>query len=224
MEWFSEWWTSLGLFLQIMYCIALPATIILIIQAVMIILGFGGDGDLGVDISDTSGLDLPGTDIAGADMPDVTDFSDTVITNDGGNPSDLGTMHFFTIQGFITFLTVFGWAGIICYGATKNLILTVFVAFALGALAMFGVAKLMQLSNKLTQNGTINMRNLLGAKGTVYLIIPASGKGKGKVNITTDERSLEFDAITDGSEPISNGAEIMVTDIRTGNLLVVEKI
>lgn len=222
MEWFSEWWAGLGLFLQIMYCIALPATIILIIQAIMIILGFGGDGDMGVDMSDTSGLDLPDVDMP--DIPDGTDFSDTIITHDGGNPSDLGTMHFFTIQGFITFLTVFGWSGIICYGTTNNLILTVFVAFALGALAMLGVAKLMQVSGKLAQNGTINMRNLLGAKGTVYLVIPATGKGKGKVNITTDERSLEFDAITDGSDPISDGSEIRVTDIRTGNLLVVEKI
>lgn len=217
MEWFSEWWSGLGVFLQVMYCIALPATIILIIQSIMIILGFGGDGDMGVDVSDTSGLDVP-------DMADSVDFSDTVTTHDGGNPSDMGTMHFFTVQGFITFLTIFGWSGIICYGSTNNIFLTVIVAFALGALAMFGVAKLMQLSGKLAQNGTINMRNLLGAKGTVYLVIPASGEGKGKVNITTDERSLEFDAITDGKDSIGNGSEIRVTDIRTGNLLVVEKI
>lgn len=227
MEWFSEWWSGLGIFLQVMYCIALPATIILIIQAVMIILGFGGDGDMGVDVSDTSGLDAPDVNMINTDIPDIpdaADITDAVTTHDGGNPSDMGTMHFFTIQGFITFLTVFGWSGIICYGSTNNIFLTVIVAFVLGALAMFGVAKLMQLSGKLAQNGTINMRNLLGAKGTVYLVIPASGEGKGKVNITTDERSLEFDAITDGKDSIGNGAEIRVTDIRTGNLLVVEKI
>ena len=224
MEWFSAWWESLGLFLQIMYCIALPATIILIIQAVMIILGFGGDSDIGIDVSDTSGLDIPDASVSGADIPDGADFSDAVSVTDGGNPADMGTLHFFTIQGIITFLTIFGWSGIICYGSTKNLVLSVIVAFVLGALAMFGVAKLMQLSGKLVQNGTINMRNLLGAKGTVYLIIPASGKGKGKENITTEERCLEFDAITDGSEPIANGEAIRVTDIRTGNLLVVEKV
>lgn len=224
MEWFSQWWAGLGIFLQIMYCIALPATIILIIQAIMIILGFGGDGDMGVDVSDTSGLDLPDADISGADIPDGTVISDTVITGDGGNPADLGTMHFFTVQGFITFLTIFGWSGIICYSSTSNLILSVIIALVLGALAMLGVAKIMQLSGRLAQNGTINMRNLLGAKGTVYLVIPATGEGKGKVNITTEERCLEFDAITDGKDPIPNGEAVRVTDIRTGNLLVVEKV
>ena len=89
---------------------------------------------------------------------------------------------------------------------------------------MYGVAKLLQATAKLAQNGTLNVKNLLGASGTVYLVIPADGKGSGKVTVTTDERCLEFDAITESGEALPDGTPIRVTDIRTGNVLVVEKI
>lgn len=223
MEWFSEWWGSLALFSQIMYCVALPATIILLIQAVMIIIGFGPDNDMGVDTSDTSGLDGDMSGADGVDAVDPSDLTDIKDVHDGGNPADAGSMHFFTIQGFVTFLAVFGWSGVILFGSTQNIIISVIAALVLGLAAMFGVAKLLQVTAKLAQNGTVNTRNLLGAKGTVYLVIPASGNGKGKVNVVTDERFLEYDAITDGDEILPNGTPVRVTDIRTGNVLVVER-
>lgn len=221
MEWFSEWWNGLELFTQVMYCVALPSTLILIIQSIMIIAGFGGDG-AGVNPSDTSGLG--DVDISGGDIGDISDVSDIPDVSDGGNPADLGTLHFFTIQGVITFLCVFGWSGVLIYDGTKNIVISLICAFVLGALAMYGVAKLLQATAKLAQNGTLNVKNLLGASGTVYLVIPADGKGSGKVTVTTDERCLEFDAITESGEALPDGTPIRVTDIRTGNVLVVEKL
>ncbi len=224
MEWFVEWWKNLGLFLQIMYCVALPSTLVLLIQTVMIIIGFGGDG-AGVNPSDTSGMDAMdslGT-LAGIDVGDSATINPEAIDPaDGGNPADFGAMHFFTVQGFITFLCVFGWAGVITYTLTLNVIISIIVAFVLGLAAMFGVAKLLQLISRLAQNGTINVKNLLGATGTVYLVIPADGKGK--VMINTDERCLEYEAITDSGETLGDGTAVRVIDIRTGNILVVEKV
>ncbi|MBQ3843342.1 MAG: NfeD family protein [Ruminiclostridium sp.] len=234
MEWFNSWWNTLELFEQILYCVAIPSTLILLIQTIMLILGFGHSG-AGVNPSDTSGFD-GGSDMdfdaGGAD----TDFggdtgadgadgdSADVDYGDGSNPSDVGTLNFFTVQGIITFLCVFGWAGIVTYTLTKIAIIAVIVGFVLGLAAMYGVAKLMQLSRKLAQNGTLNVRNLLGANGTVYLIVPADGKGKGKVNVTSGERLVEYDAITDGNEELPDGTQIRVIDIRSDNVLVVEKV
>ena len=221
MEWFVEWWKNLGLFLQIMYCVALPSTLVLLIQTVLIIIGFGGDG-AGVNPSDTSGMDSLDT-LDGIDVGDSATINPEAIDPaDGGNPADFGTMHFFTVQGFITFLCVFGWAGVITYTLTLNVIISIIVAFVLGLAAMFGVAKLLQLISRLAQNGTINVKNLLGATGTVYLVIPADGKGK--VMINTDERCLEYEAITDSGETLGDGTAVRVIDIRTGNVLVVEKV
>jgi hypothetical protein len=239
MEWFTNWWGGLDGIEQVLFCIALPATIILIIQTIMILFGFGHDGT-GVNPSDTSGFD-GGTDIdistdvdisldadaSGADVDTGGTEFETDVTDvhygDGSAPSDVGTMNFFTVQGVISFFCVFGWAGIVTYTLSKIAVLAIIVGLILGFAAMFGVAKIMQLSKKLAQNGTLNIKNLLGASGTVYLVIPADGEGKGKVNVTSGERLVEFDAITDGSEALPDGTPIRVIDVRSGNLLVVEK-
>lgn len=89
---------------------------------------------------------------------------------------------------------------------------------------MFGVAKIIQASAKLAQNGNIVAKNYLGETGTVYLVIPANGNGRGKVNISLGERYVEFDAMTEDSEDIPSGASVRVVDIRSESLLVVERI
>ncbi len=237
MEWFNEWWNGLELFEQIMYCVAIPATLILLIQTIMIILGFGHDG-AGVNPSDTSGIEgLDGdvsfdTDIsldadAGTDFSDGGDPSDVnteIHYGDGSSPGDIGTMNFFTVQGIITFLCVFGWVGIATYTMSRNTVLAVILGLVLGLAAMYGVAKLLWVSKKLAQNGTLNVKNLLGASGTVYLVIPGDGENRGKVNVASGERLVEFDAITDGGEALPDGTPVRVIDIRAGNVLVVEKI
>lgn len=219
MEWFSNWWDSLVLLEQILYCIAAPATLVLIIQIIMIFLG-AGDGGEGFNPSDTSGFD--GTDFSGADVG--TDFADaTDINVDGGNPADFTSMRFFTLQGVITFLCVFGWSALGTYAASRNVILTFIIALVLGAAAMLGVAKIIQLSAKLAQNGNLDVKNLLGENGTVYIPIPANAQGTGKVMVSVGERLVEYDAVTEDSEPIASNTPIRVTDIRSETLLVVEK-
>lgn len=233
---FTEWWNGLESIEQVLYCIAIPSTAILIIQVLMIFLGFGHDGT-GVNPSDTSGFDgsadidistdvdisldadVSGTDVGSGhgDIPDIN-------YGDGSTPSDIGTLNFFTLQGIITLFCVFGWAGIVTFTLTKNAVISIIVGLALGLASMYGVAKVLQLSKKLAQNGTLNVKNLLGASGTVYLVIPADGVGKGKVSVTSGERLVEFDAVTDGEETLPDGTPIRVIDIRSGNLLVVEKV
>lgn len=229
MEWFTNWWSSLDNFEQVMFCVAIPATVILLIQVLMLIFGFGHDGT-GVNPSDTSGIDGldsfdGGTDFHGMDLngDGVVDSADMAIA-DGSSPGDVGTMNFFTVQGIITAFCVFGWAGIVTYKLTGQAVVSVIVGIVLGAAGMFGVAKLLAASRKLAHNGTLNVNNLLGASGTVYLVIPADGENRGKVNITSGERLVEFDAITDSGEQLPDGTPIRVIDIRSGNLLVVEKL
>lgn len=220
MEWFSAWWDALQISQQVMYCIAVPATLIFVIQTILLIIGFGGAGE-GVNFSDTSGID--GLDVSGIDgNTDVGDLSDIIDIGDGSNPSDFTVLSLFTFQGIVAFFCVFGWIGVICINGGLPLWASVLIAFVCGLAAMIGVSKLIRLSTKLAQNGSIEMKYLLGETGSVYLRIPEDNKGQGKVTITTSERFLEFDAVTDDSEPIPNNAPIRVVDIR-GGVLVVER-
>lgn len=221
MEWLSTWWNELSGFAQVLYCVSIPSTLILIIQAVLIIMGFGNGGP-DVNISDTSGFELGDCDCGMCDPTDVADMTHA----DGGdiiNPADAGAMHLFTFQGIITFLCVFSWVGIATYTLSKNIAISLIVGFIFGAAGMFGVAKLIQAMGKLAQNGNIVAKNFLGETGTVYLVIPANGKGHGKVNIAVGERYTEFEAITEDNEAIPNGATVRVVDVRAENVLVVEK-
>lgn len=217
MEWLSTWWGSLDLFTQILYCVSIPSTLILLIQTVLIIMGFG-DGGPDVNLSDTSGIDLPDCDCG---MCDVTDVSD--VGGDIANPADIGAMHLFTFQGIVTFLCVFSWASILTYMGCGLIPVALIVGFVLGAAAMFGVAKIIQLMGRLAQNGNIVARKFLGETGTVYIPIPANGKGTGKINIALGERYVEFEAVTEGAEELTSGEAVRVTDIRSENILVVEK-
>lgn len=205
---------------HILYYIAVPSTLVLIIQAILLLIGLGHDG-AGVEFSDTSGLDLG--DGSGADFSDPTDIPDAGdLSHDGGSVGEFATMNIFTIQGVITFLTVSSWVSIITVAANWFPVLGILFGIILGFAAMVGVAFAIHESRKLQQNGTLVMKNLLGATGTVYLVVPASSSGQGKVNVQMNERFVECTAVTDGEESIPTGASVRVVDVR-GETVVVEK-
>lgn len=220
----QEWWGALDLLSQILYCVAVPSSVILLIQIVMTIVGFGQSGP-GINPDDLSGLDSLGDSVdfdldigadAGMDSADPG-------TGDGGSPGDLGALHLFTLEGIVAFLAVFSWTAILVYQSGVAGTLSVFIGAVLGALAMYGVAKIIQLTARLASNGTLQMRNALGQTATVYLMIPARGAGQGKVNLTVQERFIEASAITDGAVSLPSGAFVRVVDVRADNVLVVEQ-
>ena len=220
----QEWWGTLDLLSQVLYCIAVPSSVILLIQIVMTIVGFGQSGP-GINPDDLSGLDSLGDSVdfdldigadAGMDSGDPG-------TGDGGSPGDLGALHLFTLEGIVAFLAVFSWTAILAYQSGVAGTLAVLIGAVLGALAMYGVAKIIQLTARLASNGTLQMRNALGQTATVYLMIPARGAGQGKVNLTVQERFIEASAITDGAVSLPSGAFVRVVDVRADNVLVVEQ-
>ncbi len=219
MEWLSNWWGSLDIFTQALYCVSIPSTLILVIQSVLIIIGLG-DGAPDINVSDTSGLDAAGCDCAGCDPTEALDTAGGDIVN----PADAGALHLFTFQGIVTFLCVFSWSGILTYMGCKLIPIALIVGFVLGAAAMFGVAKVIQLMGRLAESGNIETKKYLGETGTVYIPIPADGKGRGKVNITLGERYVEFEAITEAETELKSGESVRVTDILSENVLVVEKV
>lgn len=222
-----EWWNSLGITMQVFYCIAIPATLIIVIQTILLMIGIGHGGE-GVEFSDTSGID-------GLDVPDMPsdvptdmpgahaiDGCEHTAIGDGSNPADFGTMQLFTLQGIMTFLCVFGWTGIICTSLGLHVAIAIIIALVLGFLAMLGVAKVLQLTRRLTQDGSIDVRRLLGEKGRVYIPIPANESGEGKVTIAAGERFIELSAVTDEQETIPTGTQVRIIDVR-GDVVAVEK-
>ena len=200
MAWFSDWWSGLVLIEQVFYCIAIPSSLFLVVQAILIVVG-GSDSDGG----DGSSIDLD------------SDFDST------GVPTDLGAANMFTLQGVASFFCVFGWSSLLMYRGGIPLILVILLAVVFGTAVMYALARIMLQLNKLAHCGTLDVKNLLGNSGTVYLRIPPKGEGSGKVTIQTSERLVEFEAVSEAEEEIANNAQIRVIDIVGENVLVVER-
>ena len=207
-----EWFENADLALKVLYCIAVPSTFVLIVQTVMMLMGFG-EADTGIDGSDVSGLDMD------VDIPD--DISAAEFT-DGGNPADFVSMRLITVQTVIAFLTVFSWSAIVTCLTGGDLWLALLIGAILGVIAMFLLAKLVQLSAKLAENGTQDLKYSLGDVATVYIPIPPANRGIGKVTITLQGRFSELEATQEGDELIPVSSKVRVIDIRD-DILIVEK-
>ena len=216
----QAWWESLSTILRILYCIAIPSTLILVLQFLLTMIG--GQSDAGIDASDTSGLDLDlEADLNGNGIPDVLENPDTGQFLDGGNPADFGNLRFLTLQTIVTFLASFSWVSIICVSSGLFAPLAIGIGAGCGLLMMLIVAKMVQMSRKLVENGAINLTNAIGENATVYVTVPPRNQGTGKITMKLQGRFGEFDAVSADDSSFSSGAQVLVTDV-VGDTLVVE--
>lgn len=106
----TEWWEALSSLGKVFACIAIPATLVLLIQTILSIIGLSGsDGD--ADVPD-GGIDIDGDgipDVFPDAAPDGVFGSD--VPDDGDAP-DSG-FRLLSLRTIIAFLTIFGWVGLI---------------------------------------------------------------------------------------------------------------
>jgi len=222
------WWDSLDSLIKILYFVAVPATLILIIQTVLAALSSGG---VGIDGSDTSGLHDFGGHAnldGGSSLSELSDASDLGDMRghtfmDGGNPADLGTMQLFTVQGVVAFLTVFSWSSIVSLSNGAKPIFALGLGIFFGLVAMFLIAKLIHLSLRLTEDGTVNLKNAIGNTGKVYIPIPSKSSGEGKITMYVQGRYTECTAITEDDNTLATGSIVRIVDFRNGILVVEEE-
>jgi len=217
----QAWWESLTEVLRVLYCIAIPSSLILLLQ--LILTTIGGHSDGGMEFSDTSGIDgidsIDGIDLDGDGIPDI---SVEDLPSDGGNPADFGTFRLLTLQTIVTFLAVFGWVSIICISSGMPVFMGIWLGIIFGTIMMAVVAKIVQMSSKLAENGILNLKNAIGETATVYVPIPPKNSGNGKITMQLQGRFCELEAVTESQKMIETGKQVLVTDV-LGDVLVVEE-
>ena len=191
----------------ILHIFAVPATVILILQTVMLLFGLGGgDGDLDTDCD--GGFDCD-------DVPD--DFE----ADAAGNFGD-GGLRLFTMRGIVAFFAVGAWAGIAALQMGAPVWASIITFLAVGFLAMVGVAYFIKWSLKLQSNGTLKYSNAIGLVGEVYMTVPASGSGKGKINVVLQERYAEIEAVTNCDRELKFGEQVKIVGLADSNTVLVE--
>ncbi len=210
-----QWWDSLSSFSQVLACMAIPATLILFIQTVLMLIGIGSDGGADMDTDADVDLDVDtdvGDGVFGDELPD----GDI-------DPSGLDGLRVFSVRGIIAFFVVFGWTGIALDSAGVAPVISSLSAILAGALMIVVIALVFRAIAKLENNGNIDNRNALGVAGTVYLKVPAKRESHGKVNVMIQGTLCERDAVTDEEADLPTGSEVVVVALSGQNTLVVKK-
>ncbi len=224
------WWDALPSILKVLYCVAIPSTLIFLLDTILMLFGLG-DG-AAANPSDTSGLDLDGHfdagfDVdSGVDLPDVhdihVDHADHDVGYDVQHPGDDSAgLKLFTLQGILIFLVLFSWISIAAISTGLNAFPAIVIGLLVGVAALYGTAKLFQFFRRMQENGALSIRNALGQTATVYIPIPPDKRRGGKVTLTIQGSFTELDAITEGTSSLPTGMAVTVIDIQ-GDTLVVE--
>ena len=201
-------WDALTAIEKLFWFIAIPFSIIFVIQMILTFIGFGGGAT-------DPGAETPGMN---GDMP--ANGHESTHSNEDAGPG----FSFFTIRNFIAFFTVFSWSGLAFTHAGYSLVLTILWSILIGLIAMLLISSLFYFAMNMTSSGNVSVQNAIGATGKVYLPIKASKGGIGKVHVTFQGSVREMQAITNENTDLPTNTIIRVTAIADDNILLVEKI
>lgn len=118
-----------------------------------------------------------------------------------------GVLSFKSLSAFIAF---FGLAGLAAgQMGVESSALKLVLAGAAGTAAATVVVVLMRGLARLQSSGNIDLDKVVGRTARVYLRVPPSNTGSGKITVEVDGRELELSATTPGVE-IPTGAAVEV--------------
>ena len=180
-----------------------------ILRTIMMLAG-GGLSDDGLDA--TFDADISG------DL-DITGDMDTGFESDHSEADT--SFKLLSLQGLTAFFMMFGLVGLALLKANLHVLITVFGGAVAGMFTVWVIGLIFTQMKRLQSDGTIDIRNTVGERGTVYLTIPSSGSGQVQVSV---QGSLKiFDAVSKRKTKLATGEQIQVVDVADGNTLVVEK-
>lgn len=185
---------------QIFAIIAIPSTLVLVVQTVLLLFGIGDNG-----------LDTDG---------DVDTDTDIDTDSDGGGDG----LALFSLRGIMAMAAVGGWSGLVMHKADLNIVLTIALALVFGVATLVAIAYIMKLASRLQSSGNIDLGMAVGKSGTVYIPIPAKMQGSGKINLTLQDRFIEADAVTACERKLATGEKVRIVATDEANVLVVEPI
>ncbi len=190
----TEWWTSLDLFMKILWCIAIASSLIFVIETVLTFIGIDHDIDTDFDIHDAS---------FDAD-PSMNLYTFRNLVNFLLGMSWTAILLKDEIRSKALLVIIAFAAG---------------VALVAAVMYMFRWLSRMQQSGNIDV-----FKVAVGCQGKVYLTIPEERKGNGKVQITINDSVREYDAVTDSESPLRTGTSIKVIEVLDASTLLVEEL
>ena len=189
-----NFFSSLEPLQRFFWVIACCASLVFIIQTIMTFIGLGADTD--VDAGPMGG---------GVDSVEDGELSGV-----------------FSFRNLINFLLGYGWAGVLFYDSIEKRVLLQIVAIAVGLVFVLAFVFMFRQVMKLSHDGSFKMIEAVGLTADVYLRIPASRSGRGKVQVSVKGSVHEVDAVTDRGEEIPTGGQVKILEVLGDDLFLVE--
>lgn len=190
----TEWWTSLDLFMKILWCIAIASSLIFIVETILTFIGADMEMDTDIDVAD-GGFE--------------------------GDPS-MNLYTFRNLVNFLLGMSWTAIILNDQIASKALLMLIAFAVGALLVAAVMYMFK--WLSKMQQSGNINIFQSAAGCNGKVYLTIPAERKGTGKVQISINESIREYDALTDSETELKTGTAIKVVEVIDSSTLLVEEI
>ena len=170
----KEWFTNLSVMEQIFFWLGIVSTLFLIVQIVLMSLSsFGGDIDIDGD-------------------------GDIDVDTDSG-------VSIFTVKSITAFFAVGSWSGLLTCALVSDKLqwVAIIVSLVAGTAAMSVMVLLLRAIVKLQCNGAFEIEKIVGSTATVYVSIPPSRSGRGKITMNAQGRFVEIDAVTDADSRLA---------------------
>jgi len=250
MEWFFVWWESLGLLGRIFACSAIPMTVIMILQFILLLIGVGfgseADGDVevdsdvdtdfdtdvdvdaglagnidyGVDTGVDTGFDTDGDTDGDAVLGEISSYLDRSV-KEVDSRSNTSILKIFTIRGIVAFFALGGWAGLAAMSAGVPAFWAIQIAIFVGVAALLLASIMIRLALRMQESGNLNLMNTLEHTAEVYIRIPPARSDKGKVTMLLQERFVELDAVTDSDVELVPNSKVEIVALADSDCLVV---
>ena len=121
-------------------------------------------------------------------------------------------LNLLSVRALSAGLGFFGIGGLAGLSTGLGLLAALPFGIGLGLAAMVGTALITRWMLTLEDDGSVSIHGAVGSTGTVYLSIPGGRTGAGKVLLTLQNRTVEYQAITP-QEALPTGAAVLVVDV-----------
>jgi hypothetical protein len=203
---------------------------VLICQFALTLLGMG---DHGADVGHDAGGDFHGDAHVGGDaLADSMHgeiapqhYTSLSTAADGGyqHPDSSWLFSMISFRTLVAAAAFFGVAGRAALSAGYAESTSLVIAVLVGLCAMYGMYWMMQLIAGLSSSGNERIGNALGRQATVYVAIPAGRAGAGKVQLSMQNRIVEFQAVTEDDVPLKTGQSVEVIGIVGSDVVQVRR-
>jgi hypothetical protein len=139
---------------------------------------------------------------------------------DGHGSAGSEGFNLLSVRALAAGLAFFGLAGLGIRALGLGPVPVLLAAAAGGLAAAFVVAALMRYLLRLESDGTVRIEHALGQAGTVYVPIPGERAGRGKVLLTLQNRTVEYQAVTP-TGALPTGASVTVVEVLGPDLVEV---